>query len=963
MSTLNCYNLPSFLIWSLNVECLTVPKLGELCHLMSLNNPHIVLIQETWLKPDSHTDNDISITGYSVFRKDRLWQEHGGVLAYVKDGLCVSILEENINTADFEVLWLRFHAGSNDLFIANVYRCPSSDSSVFNALASDVEYFQATNSNSKILIVGDLNCHHSSWLGSKDCNGLGKSNDAGISCYELCLTVGLENLVSGNTYLRNSGQAVSVLDLVLTDSPLLVKNLTLENPIGCSPHCVVSFSFDMVSKVQKSYSKISWKYHRADWDGFCDYLQQCDWLVGDDVNLGWEKVKTNITSGMEKFIPKKVIKRNVSDKPWFTDKCAIACSKKKKAWYIYKKLPTAESKAAYLRHKFDAEDIYANAQTSYSKNVSKKLEEAASDPKAWWQVINHICGKGGHVSIPTLTQNGKRFESASEKAEILKEIFASKSTIDDSNKTAPPCDSLPAKSLNLIKFRVKVIYSKLIHLKESKATGPDGIPAKVLRKCARVLSPHLSKLFTMSFRRGIVPNEWKCANVVPIFKSGKKSDPDNYRPISLLPIISKVMESIVNDQLRQHLFGLNLISKHQFGFRPKHFTFDMLTHCTQSWENALDKGQEAVVVSLDISRAFDSVWHSGLLSKLMSAGIGSYLYRWIHDFLRDRSIKVVVNGSSSSAASVNAGVPQGSILGPTLFLIFINDLNNVVKSNVCMFADDTTIFQTVPNVSARCSVIEKLNKDLENLEDWSQKWLMKFNAKKTQFMIVSRKADKSFPPIKFFNESLSQVDSIKLVGVNISSKLDWNEHVNKISKRAGQMLGIMRKSRKLLPPCALSIIYKTRVRSAMEYCGPIWENASNECLKRLDTIQSKALRLIGNGNGSEFNIHSLEIRRNVSALSQFHRMVFGLAPEGLSDLLPSFKIPSRDTRNVIQHHHFQLNQRRSRSEHHRKSFIPKYSHLWNNVPISCMFNAKDGNVLGLQKFKEHINKWLICSKR
>src|SRR5277367_5043653 len=179
------------------------------------------------------------------------------------------------------------------------------------------------------------------------------------------------------------------------------------------------------------------------------------------------------------------------------------------------------------------------------------------------------------------------------------------------------------------------------------------------------------------------------------------SDPNNYRPISLLPIISKVMESIINDHLRKHLFCLTLISNHQFGFCPKHSTMDLLAYATQNWERALDKGQEIKVVALDISCAFDSVWHSGLLSKLMSAGIGGYVYRWIHDFLNDRYIRVVINGRESSAASINAGVPQGSILGPTLFLIFINDITQVLSSTVCMFADDTTISALVPNIKSR----------------------------------------------------------------------------------------------------------------------------------------------------------------------------------------------------------------------------------------------------------------------
>ena len=340
-----------------------------------------------------------------------------------------------------------------------------------------------------------------------------------------------------------------------------------------------------------------------------------------------------------------------------------------------------------------------------------------------------------------------------------------------------------------------------------------------------------------------MPKEWKCANVVPIYKADGKSDPNNYRPISLLSIISKVMESIINDHLRKHLFSLNLISKHQYGFRPKHSTLDLLTCTTQNWEKALDKGHEVKVVALDISRAFDSVWHNGLLSKLMAVGVGGYVYRWIRNFLQDRFIRVVVNGRESTAASINAGVPQGSILGPTLFLIFINDLSQAISSQVCMFADDTTLSATIPNVKARNEVTSILCNDLINVETWAEKWLVNFNAKKTQLMTISRKASKDNNQVHFLSECLKEEDSIKLLGVHITNTLDWGFHVDKIAKRAGQHLGIIRKAKKMLPAAALATLYKTRVRSVMEYCGPIWQNAPKMSLNKLNAIQRKACRL------------------------------------------------------------------------------------------------------------------------
>ena len=194
------------------------------------------------------------------------------------------------------------------------------------------------------------------------------------------------------------------------------------------------------------------------------------------------------------------------------------------------------------------------------------MAENTANPRVWWQIVNNISGKGGHSDIPTLLHNGISYETALEKAEILKDIFVSKSTIDNSGKVPILLSNYADKPLNSVKIRKKIIESKLKHLKMSKATGPDGIPARILRECAHSLAKPLSGLFYLSLSVGVVPHDWKCANVVPIYKSDGKSNPCNYRPISLLSIISKVMESIVNDRLCKHIFDLNLKPVINLGF-------------------------------------------------------------------------------------------------------------------------------------------------------------------------------------------------------------------------------------------------------------------------------------------------------------------------------------------------------------------------------------------------------------
>ncbi len=852
------------------------------------------------------------------------------------------------------------------LYVANVYRPPPSENDIFEHLATDIEHLQSSKGNPKIVVMGDFNCHHANWLGSMDVHGNPKTNDAGNACYNLCQMLGMVNLIKENTFIRNSGQAVSVLDLLLTDSPNLIKNISFENPVGSSSHTRVAINLIFDPSCHVMYKKTSWLYHKGNWEDLRNKLGNSDWNFNEDVNLAWDKCKANIKLAMDQHIPKRVIKRRINDKAWFTDKCALVLRKKVKAWKSFKDIPSAANKEAYRLALKSASDTYARAQKLYAEKIETDLKENGSNSKTWWHIVNHVVGKGGNSAIPSLRVNDTDYDTVQEKANILKDTFAKKSCIDDDYRTPPLLPNKSAAFLNRIKIRLRDVKKKLTQLKIKKATGPDGIPARVLRECAVALSRPLARLYNLSMKRGIVPNDWKCANVVPVYKSGDRSDPNNYRPISLLSIIGKVMESIVNDNVKKHLFGANLITKHQYGFRPKHSTFDHLTSATQTWENALNNGEEVRVAALDISRAFDTVWHKGLLTKLMSVGIGGCVYRWMRAFLQNRSIRVILDGQQSASAYINAGVPQGSILGPTLFLIFINDLLDSIKNQVHMFADDTTISAIIPNQQdKKAQVNRNFQSDLHTMEEWAETWLVTFNAKKTQLLTISRKKVKEQnPSIKFVNENLTEVSNIKLLGINITSTLDWNSHVNKVAKHAGQRLGILRKAKKMLPNAALSTLYKTKIRSVMEYCGPIWQNASKCSLSKLDAIQKKVCRLLGKKQDCipEYNINSLQQRRNVSGLCQIHRMVTGVAPSTVIHLLPAFNEPNRISRYVSQSHHYQFQLKRSKSDHHKNSFIPQMTKLWNSLPIDCVY-SKSGDINELQNFKISINKYLNSTEK
>lgn len=298
----------------------------------------------------------------------------------------------------------------------------------------------------------------------------------------------------------------------------------------------------------------------------------------------------------------------------------------------------------------------------------------------------------------------------------------------------------------------------------------------LLKQASSELAYPLTKLFNLSLQSSTVPNQWKIANVTPVYKKGSANTVSNYRPISLLSVLGKCMERCIFKYLYNFLHSNNILTPSQSGFRPNDSTVNQLLSISSDFYRAINQGKEIRVVFFDISKAFDKVWHKGLLYKLSNLGIRGNLLKWFHSYLHNRKQCVVINGTKSYLKNVQAGVPQGSILGPLLFLIYINDLVVNIDCNIKLFADDTSIYITVENPFSSAAL---LNSDLEKINDWSKKWLVSFNPSKTECMTISNKIKKPFHPSLIFDDvHLKEVESHKHLGVIFSSNVSWNQHIH-----------------------------------------------------------------------------------------------------------------------------------------------------------------------------------------
>lgn len=342
-----------------------------------------------------------------------------------------------------------------------------------------------------------------------------------------------------------------------------------------------------------------------------------------------------------------------------------------------------------------------------------------------------------------------------------------------------------------------------------------------------IIAPSLTAIFNLSLKSGIYIDEWKLAGVIPIYKSDNRSKCENYRPISILPIVSKVFEREVFNQVYRYLNENSLISKFQSGFRPKYGTVAALIEMCDQWLTDMDNGKLNGVVFIDLCKAFDSINHEILLTKLKDQfGIINTELKWFESYLTNRKQVCFVNGQTSSQNKIMCGIPQGSILGPLLFLLYINDLTDYLeKTTPHLYADDTEISSSSDNFD---DLIEDLNFDLDNIRIWLAKNKLKHHPTKSKVMFIgsSHNLNNKIKEnhVLLNNVPVPRTDMFTCLGVDLDGKLNWEKHIEKICSKVSAGIGAMKRIKPYVPPATLQTIHKLIIQPYFDYCSPLWDN-------------------------------------------------------------------------------------------------------------------------------------------
>ncbi|PJE78013.1 hypothetical protein CI610_03058 [invertebrate metagenome] len=801
----------------------------------------VVCVTETHLDT-STVDADILLSGYDLYRKDRE-TPGGGVAVYTSSLLCTR-RRVDLEFQEGELIWTELQFPEQKYLLCTVYRPPQCALTFWNYFRHSIE--TALNETSRVVIVGDINV-----------DLLTVSRNHAI--VDILDSFHLSNIIDRPTRVGRTSS--TLLDpIILSDTCNFTYADIIDVESDISDHKATTAELTVRTNFRRTFDREIRCYNNANYDLFNSILDETDWVdffanansPDDMCNL----FTTRYLDIARECIPTRTVTIRSNDKPWFDSTLRKEIRKRNRLLKLYKSDRSDRNLSNFRKQRNHVNNLKKRTKELFYVDINGILDRySSSNPRNFWKIIRKLI-KTPHDSniIPPIRDiHGNIEMSDDNKANILNDYFVSISTIDDNNFDVPTVELRTDSTISDIQFETSDITDILKSLNINKAVGNDTISHNMLKNTANSVALQLSIIFRASLETGVFPKLWKHALVTPLFKSGDKHIFSNYRPISLLSTVGKVFERLIVKYLNNYLLDNSLIYKFQSGFQPGHSTVHQLIEIYHTLCENLEKRHPTCLVFCDISKAFDRVWHKGLEVKLANYGISGKLLNWLLNYISERKQQVCVGDSKSLVKTTNAGVPQGSVLGPLLFILYINDISDNLQSLSKLFADDTSLLYSNPSPQNVESVI---NNDLEHIQNWANKWLVKFNPSKTEALLIHNSELDYVIDIKFDNVSVNFVENHRHLGVILDGNCKWTSHIDGICKKVSKQISVLRKLKYILNRHTLYRIYTSYIIPLLEYCCEVWDGCSLGDSDKLEKLQLEAARVI-TGLPSYTSIQSL----------------------------------------------------------------------------------------------------------
>ena len=935
-----------------HLNCLSLLRhIDEIRQLVRRLDLDVLALGETHLCQDID-DKEINIPGFTLNRRDRN-RFGGGVAIYVKEKFSHVLRSDISSDLPVESITVELKlVKQKPLLVTCWYRPPNSSLETFRAFECVMQ--RLDESYNDFLVIGDLNCDvlnpMKSWQTKK--------------LFEIIEAYNCRQFISCPT--RVTKTTSTAVDLIFTNAPSKFSTSGVLE-IAMTDHYLIYCVFGKGKLSVKSQShkcKVVRSYKNFDEERLRQDIENIAWdpvYKAPDLETMYDRFLSLLYSVIDRHAPMRKVRVKQKESPWMTrdiltmirdrDKLKIKAKRSKLTsdWENYKKARN---------------NVTSSIRQSKRQFIANKIEQAGNSTKEIWQSLKYVIpGKKKDTQTASIKVNDEDINGQN-LANLFNDYFLNiGQNLEKENPIANQRGkhNFATKVKSTFSFN-EVEISKVCNLLQAlptdRATGPDNIPAKLLKCIASLIATPLTFLINKSFQMGIIPAQWKEARVTPIHKGGSKDDIGNYRPISVISILGKVVEKIAYDQLQTYLINNNILTNSQFGFRPRHSTQDALLNVTEKWFEVIDSGNIVGVVMIDLKKAFDTVNHSILIRKLRLYGFNEHTLNWFENYLSNRKQMTCLNGYMSDKKTVTCGVPQGSLLGPLLFSLYVNDLPSIIKhSELSLYADDTCIFYSSKNAE---DITEKLNEDLSHVSRWLVDNRLFVNKKKCEiiFLGTSSRLKKIEPKLRNSNvliegNIIQRTNRCKYLGVIIDENLQWNAHVDYLHKKVVKYIYLLKRVRPFIDKRTSLLFYKSIIQSHLDYCNVVWGNTGKRNCEKLQILQNRSLRIVMNVQSmystdalyDSLNLDRLNLRRSKQLVQSVFRAIRQLGPLCIGELFTL-----RDIIYNTRSGNTQMKLPKPKTNYGKRRFSYRGALLWNRIENLIT------PTMSFEAFKRYLNR-------